>query len=147
MIRLQRTVTVDRSVEDVSHYLSDFRTTAQWDPHTATCTREDMGALRIDSRFVNTQKFGPMRPKFAYEVTELEPGAHVALHCHTPSAELNDRMDFVGDDSQTTVTYTAQITLKGVARLAEPLVKHMMKSAADDAATGMARALERLPVR
>jgi carbon monoxide dehydrogenase subunit G len=145
MIRIERTVTVARPVAEVAHYLSDFRTTEQWDPHTASCTREDTGPLAVGSRFVNQQKLGPLRPSFTYEVIDYEPGESITLHSESRSADLTDSMAFADSDGGTTVTYTAQFEFKGVTRFAEPLLKPMLNKIGDEGAAGMEAALKRLP--
>jgi carbon monoxide dehydrogenase subunit G len=145
VIRVERTVTVDRPVDEVAKYLSDFRTTEQWDPHTARCEREDTGPLGVGSRFVNTQRIGPLRSKYTYEITEFEPGRRVVLHSKSGSADLTDSMSFAGDANRSSVTYVAEVQLKGVARAGEPLFRLLMNRLADDGARGMKDALHRLP--
>ena len=145
MIRVERTVTVDRPLDAVAHYLSDFRTTAQWDPHTAECTREDSGDLGVGSTFVNTQKFGPVKPKYTYRVSTFEPGRSITLKSNSGSVDLTDTMLFAGGDAQSTVEYIAEFRFKGVGRLAEPFFKPLLNKLADDGARGMREALERLP--
>jgi len=145
MIRVERTVTVDRPVDEVAKYLSDFRTTAQWDPHTASCERTDTGPLGVGSRFVNKQKIGPLRSSYTYEVREFVPGKHIELQSRSGMADLTDSMYFTGNDAQTTVTYVAQFDFRGLARAAEPVLKQLLNKIADDGARGMNEALQRLP--
>jgi carbon monoxide dehydrogenase subunit G len=145
MIRIERTVTVDRPVDEVAKYLSDFRTTSQWDPHTASCEREDTGPLGVGSRFVNKQKFGPVRSSYTYEVSEYEPGRGITLRSTSTIANLTDSMQFSGNEQRTTVTYVAQFEFKGIARSAEPVLKPLIDKIADDGARGMEAALRRLP--
>ena len=146
MIRIERTITVDRPVDEVAKYLSDFRTTSQWDPHTASCEREDTGPLGIGSRFVNKQKFGPMRSSYTYEVSDYEPGRAITLQSRSGMADLTDSMRFAGDERRTTVTYVAEFDFKGLARRAEPVLKPLINKIADDGARGMTAALKRLPM-
>ena len=145
MIRVERTVTVARPLNEVAKYLSDFRTTVQWDPHTASCERQDAGALGVGSRFVNKQKIGPVRSSYTYEVSEYEPDRRITLQSHSGSADLTDTMCFEGDDATTRVTYIAEFRFKGLARAAEPILKPLLNKIADDGARGMSDALQRLP--
>lgn len=145
MIRVERTVTVARPVDEVAKYLSDFRTTSQWDPHTASCEREDTGPLGVGSRFVNKQRIGPLRSSYTYEVSEFEPGRRITLRSHNGMADLTDSMYFAGDAQDTTVTYVAEFDFKGLARAAEPIFKPLINKLADDGAKGMNEALRRLP--
>ena len=145
MIRIERSVTVDRPVDEVAKYLSDFRTTEQWDPHTSECSREDTGPIHVGSRFTNKQRIGPLRSSFDYRVVDLEPGRSITLKSDTRTLELTDTMQFSGDDRRTSVTYVAELKLKGVTRFAEPVMRKMMNKLGDDGARGMTEALQRLP--
>jgi hypothetical protein len=46
VIAVSRTVTIVSAIDRVAPYLSDFTTTAQWDPHTAECARLQDGPVR-----------------------------------------------------------------------------------------------------
>lgn len=138
-------MTVHRPLHEVAKYLSDFRTTEQWDPHTASCSRTDTGPLGVGSRFVNKQKIGPVRSSFNYEVSDFEPNRRITLRSHSGSADLTDTMRFEGDDTNTTVTYVAEFEFKGLVRRVEPLLEKMLNKIADDGARGMESALQRLP--
>jgi carbon monoxide dehydrogenase subunit G len=145
MIRIERTVSVDRPVGEVAKYLSDFRTTEQWDPHTVRCSREDTGPVAVGSRFTNVQRIGPVRSSFEYHVVDLDPGRSIRLASSSSSVDLTDTMTFTGDENRAEVTYVAELELKGPARFAEPVMRRLMNRIGDEGARGMAEALYRLP--
>lgn len=145
MIRIERTISVDRPVDEVAKYLSDFRTTEQWDPHTVRCSREDTGPIAVGSRFTNVQRIGPVRSSFDYHIVELEPGRSIRLVSSSSSVDLTDTMTFTGDDRRAQVTYVAEVQLKGAARFAEPIMRRLMNRIGDEGARGMSEALSRLP--
>jgi hypothetical protein len=70
MTATSRTVIVDRPVDKVAAYLSDFSTSAEWDPHTVTCRRLDAGPLGVGARFENVQKVMGRESPLTYEVTD-----------------------------------------------------------------------------
>lgn len=144
MITVERSVDSDHAVAVVSAYLSDFTTTATWDPHTRSCTRLDDGPLREGTRFDNTQQLGPLRTTLRYTVQTYEPGRQIVLVSRSRALHATDRMRFEERGSGTRVVYTAQFDLRGAARLAEPLLRRVMDSVADDGAAGMRRALAAL---
>jgi uncharacterized protein YndB with AHSA1/START domain len=146
LIEVTRRVRTSTPVELVSAYLSDFTTTATWDPHTASCRRVDDGPVAVGSVFDNVQRFGPVRSRFRYRVEHYEPGNRIVLTSQSGSVDLRDTMTFVADrdGSATTVTYTARLRLKGAAKAAAPIVRRMFDRIADQAADGMQRTLDTL---
>jgi hypothetical protein len=148
MITVERQIRTDRATDLVAHYLSDFRTTAQWDPHTVECTRLDTGPLGVGSRFANTQRVGPLRPTLNYEVADYQPGHSIRLVSKGAMMTSTDTMRFEPDGAGgTTTTYRLDITLPAVLRLAEPLLRRAVVKVADGGAAGLRQALERLPRR
>ena len=145
MITVERTVTTNADLEQVAAYLSDFSTTEQWDPNTASCRQIDAGPVRVGARFANTQKVGPARTTLEYRVTGYTPNSFVELECDSRLLRSVDRMQFShGPGGTTTVTYRASINLKGIGGLAEPGFKIVMNRIADKAAASMGRHLDEL---
>ena len=140
-----RSVTVDRPIDRVAAFLSDFTTTAQWDPHTASCHRLDSGPLRLGARFENVQRLAGHDSTLVYEVTEYEPGRRIVLEGGNDTVRTRDEMTFAETgDGETTVTYTVDVRLLGAAKLGELLVPAVMKKVADDGEDGMRERLLRL---
>ncbi len=94
MITVERTITTNADLEQVAAYLSDFSTTEQWDPNTASCRQIDAGPVRVGARFANTQKVGPARPTLEYRVTGYTPNSFVELECDSRLLRSVDRMQF-----------------------------------------------------
>ena len=148
MIEVARSVRTSCPLDVVADYLSDFTTSARWDPHTADCVRVGDGVgVRVGVSFDNTQRIGLLRTTLHYTVSAFEAGSFISLHSHSRLLDAEDSMRFVDDGGTTVVTYTARFDLHGPAALAEPLLKVMMEKIADDGADGMQRALDGLHSR
>ena len=133
-----RTVTVARPVEIVAAYLSDFSTSADWDPHTVSCRRLDEGPLRVGARFENVQRLAGHESVLTYTVTEHDPGQRLVLEGGNDSVHTRDEMVFSRTaQGGTTVTYTVTVELQGLLVAGTPLVPAMMTKIADDGAAGM----------
>lgn len=133
-----RSVTVDRPIGRVADFLSDFASTAEWDPHTVSCRRLDDGPLGVGARYENVQRLAGRESTLVYEVTEYEPGRRVVLEGGNDTVRTRDEMTFAESGAgQTTVTYTIDLHLLGAAKLGEPLVPVLMKKVADDGEDGM----------
>jgi carbon monoxide dehydrogenase subunit G len=147
-VRLQRTVTVQKPLEKVFAYLSDFTTTTDWDPGTVRTVRT-CGDGTFGTEYLNTSTFGGRETQLTYVVVDLVPNRHIALRGENKTVIANDTMTFqeTGDDAgaaYTEVTYTAEFTFKGITRLVAPLMKPAFTRLGNEAEAGMATALARL---
>lgn len=143
--KTSRTVTVDRPVEKVAAYLSDFTTTAEWDPHTVSCRRLDSGPLAVGARFENVQHLAGRDSTLTYEVTTYEPGRRIVLEGGNDTVRSRDEMVFdPTPEGGTAVTYTVDIELLGLAKVGQPVLSLALKKVADEGAAGMRSQLEAL---
>ena len=140
---IERSVTVDRPVDAVFAYLSDFTTTTEWDPGTVRTERVS-GDGGVGTRYRNTSSFLGRQTRLDYLVTERVPGQRFALRGENPTVVAHDTMTFVAQNGSTTVTYRADFEFKGIARFVAPLLSPALKKLGDDAEQGMREALERL---
>lgn len=136
-----RTVWTAAPVERVAAFLSDFTTSAQWDPHTVSCTRTEgkgSGGLGVGARYRNVQKIAGRTSTLSYRVVEYEPGRRIVFEGGNDTVHTRDEMVFDRDSAgRTSVTYTVDVTVRGAAKVAQPLVPAVMKKIADDGAAGM----------
>lgn len=140
-----RSVTVAQPVSRVADFLSDFSTSAEWDPHTVSCRRLDDGPLAVGARFENVQKIAGHEATLDYRVTEYEPGRRIVLEGGSDTVQTRDEMTFEATaEGGCTVTYSVDVHLSGAAKLGEPLVPAVMKKIADEGAEGMRQRLSRL---
>ncbi|GAB6898276.1 SRPBCC family protein [Kineosporia succinea] len=145
MTSTSRTVIVDRPVEVVAAYLSDFTTSAEWDPHTVSCRHLDDGPLAIGSRFENVQRLAGHDSSLVYTVAEFEPGRRILLTGGNDTVDSRDEMTFTPTpDGGTQVTYSIDITLKGAAKLATPVMPPALKKLADEGAESLEARLRAL---
>lgn len=139
-----RTVTVDRPVERVFDYLSDFTTTNEWDPGTVRTTRQ-VGEGGVGTRYHNVSRFMGRETELTYVVEEVSPTKRFRLRGENKSLVAHDTMTFAPTATGgTTVTYRAEFELKGLAKLAAPLLAPAFKRLGDEAEDGLRSALERL---
>ena len=143
-MEIVRTVTVDRPVERVFDFLSDFTTTTEWDPGTIRTTRE-VGEGGVGTRYRNVSQFMGRQTELTYVVEEVSPQRRLRLRGENKSVVAHDTMTFTPTDTGgTTVTYRAQFDLKGLAKLSAPFLAPAFKRLGDEAEDGLRAALERL---
>ncbi|GAA4825627.1 SRPBCC family protein [Nocardioides caeni] len=121
MSSVERTITVDRPVEAVWTYLTDFSTTEQWDPPTVSTVRTS-GDGGVGTTYRNVSKVLGHEATVDYEVVAYEPYERFELVGSASGLDLHDTMSFSSDGTSTTVTYRAEFTPRGAAKLATPLI-------------------------
>lgn len=143
MPKIERTITVDTPLEQVWTFLTDFTNTEEWDPPTVS-TKLVSGDGGVGSVYKNVSRFLGRDTEVEYTVTEVEPMTLFRLKGSATAMALLDTMTFEEAGGQTTVTYTAEFSPEGAAKLVEPLMPLALKKLGDDAAEGMQRELNRL---
>ena len=147
-MKLVRTVTVEKPLDTVFAYLSDFTTTTEWDPGTVKTVRSS-GDGGFGTEYENTSTFNGRQTQLTYVVQELVPNQRISLRGENKTLIAHDTMTFreVGSHetgTKTEVTYTADFTFKGIARFIAPLMKPAFERLGNEAQTGMAAALAQL---
>jgi uncharacterized protein YndB with AHSA1/START domain len=142
-MQIQRSVTVQRPIERVFAYLSDFTTTTEWDPGTIRTTLE-RGDGSVGTTYRNVSSFAGRQTELTYRVVELSPAHRFALRGENKTVVAHDTMEFTSIPRGTTVTYTADFSFKGFARLVAPLLRPALSKLGDEAERGMREALLRL---
>ena len=147
-MRLERTVIVEKPLDKVFAYLSDFTTTTEWDPGTVKTVRAS-GDGGFGTEYLNTSTFAGRQTQLTYVVEDLVPNRHIALRGENRTVIAHDTMTFREkiDDTgvaSTEVTYTADFTFKGIARLIAPFMKPALTRLGNEAESGMSAALAKL---
>jgi hypothetical protein len=142
-MRLQKTVIVDKPLDAVFGYLSDFTTTTEWDPGTVV-TVNHHGDGGVGTTYLNTSTFLGRKTQLTYIVGEFIPGRRIRLRGENKTVIAIDTLTFRPVASGTEVTYTAEFTFKGLSRIAAPLLKPAFERLGNEAEAGMRKALNRL---
>ena len=142
-MKLLKTVVVEKPLEAVFGYLSDFTTTTDWDPGTVTTVRRH-GNGGVGTTYLNTSTFLGRTTQLTYIVREFIPGKRIQLRGENKTVTAVDTMTFRSIDAGTEVTYTAEFTFKGPSRLLAPLLRPAFERLGQQAQTGMRKALNQL---
>ena len=132
MITVERTVEVERPLDAVFAYLSDFVHTVAWDPGTIETTRTDHGPIRLGARFHNISEYRGRRTELDYALVRFEPGAHLTFTGTNKTVEATDDLAFRAAGESTTITYRAHFRFKRWVRLAEPFLRRGFEPIADE---------------
>jgi uncharacterized protein YndB with AHSA1/START domain len=142
-MKLHKTVIVDKPLNTVFGYLSDFTTTTEWDPGTVVTVTQN-GDGGPGTSYLNTSTFLGRKTQLTYVVREFVPDERIRLRGENKTVIAVDTMTFRSVDAGTEVTYTAEFTFKGPSRLLAPLLRPAFERLGTKAQAGMRTALHQL---
>ena len=140
MAHYTATVTSPRPYAEVWQYMSDFRCVREWDPSITSVTLvRGTDPRAVGSAFrVVLDSPGPGDTEIEYEVRELAEG-RLVVRGETPSLVSLDTITVVPGEGGTgsAVTYDAELSLKGVRKVADPVLGVGFHRASDEARDGL----------
>lgn len=143
MASVERTLTVDQPPEKVWAYLSDFRSSEEWDPPTVR-TERTSGDGGVGTTYHNVSKLLGSEQEVEYEVTEYVEGSRLQLAGDAGSIQLLDTITVEPSGTGTKVNYHAEFTPQGAAKLTAPLLPAGLKVLADQVASTLEERLRQL---
>jgi carbon monoxide dehydrogenase subunit G len=141
MARYQATVASRRPAADTFSYLATFSNAAEWDPGVLSARQLDPGPVRPGTRFRLTVPLLRRRLELTYAVVTLAPGREVVLAATGHLLRATDRIAVAPDGDGATVSYQADVRLRGPLRLLDGLLRPGFRAVGDRAAAGLARVL------
>lgn len=139
-MRINRTVTSSKPISEVFRYLSDFTSTNDWDPGTVK-TSKVQGDGKVGTVYENRSKFNGRESDLIYIVTDYEENKMIRLRGENKSIIAVDTITFRENNGKVEVTYDANFTLKGIAKIAGPFLGKAFKILGDEAEVGLRKAL------
>jgi len=142
MIRIQRVVTVGRSVGEVFAYLADFENTNEWDPGTVRTTRI-AGSGGVGTTYRNVSRFAGRETELEYTAVELREPGLLRFRGENGTVTAHDTiwLEPTGP-GVTELTYRAEFVFKGIARWLAPLLRRQFSKLGDDAARQLRAVLQ-----
>jgi hypothetical protein len=128
----------------VFRYMADFRSCATWDPSVKSATLLSEGdPVQQGARFHVNAGGIPLD----YETTELVPDSKIVLYAKNALMVSLDTITVAPRaDGGSDMTYHATVELRGVFKLASPLLNKAFNGVGDRAKAGLEKALADLPV-
>jgi carbon monoxide dehydrogenase subunit G len=141
MAHYNASVDTPRPLEEVFAYLSDFSTTAEWDPGVVEAERLTEPPIREGSEFRLLARFLGRETPLTYRVVEYDPPKAITVRGENSSVVSLDRMTFEPAGEGTRITYDAKLSLKGPMKLADPLLGLAFNRVGDRALAGLRQTL------
>ena len=136
MITVKGTISTSLSPSQAFAYLSEFEHTSELDPGTPVVEKRSIGPVAGGHKYHAEAEFKGKRQSVEYKVIELRPG-HIKLRGENKTLVSFDSIDVVPSATGSDVTYTAEFSLNGFRRVAEPFLKPAFNSLRDPALNGL----------
>jgi len=137
MAHYHAVVATRKSPEEVFAYLSDFSTTAEWDPGVHEAERLDEGEIGEGSAFRVVADFLGRKEKIEYRIIEFDPPTVVTLRGENATAVSLDRITCEPFGGGARISYHADLTMKGLLKFADPLLALLFARIGDRALAGL----------
>lgn len=131
-----------KSPAEAFAYMADLAHFAEWDPGVTTVEQSE-GAGPGPSAVYDVTIKGLGAP-LRYRTTRYEPPTSIVVRAESRFLTSLDEItvDADADDAGSIVTYDAELTLNGLLRLADPVLRIMFGRIGDRAAAGLIRVLD-----
>jgi carbon monoxide dehydrogenase subunit G len=130
-----------RSQEETFAYMAEFANVRSWDPTVAEARPLQEGEPGRGARFfVRVHWLGRDLP-LTYEIADFEPPRRLVLRAENATTVSEDTVEVEPHGEGSRLTYDARVTLKGVARLFDPLLSLAFNRLGENAAAGLRREL------
>ena len=141
MARYRDTIASPRSAEEVFDYMATFSNVSEWDPTAAEAHPIDGNEAGIGARFHVLVRWLGREIPLEYTTTVYERPKRVVLRAENSSTISEDTITVEPTSTGCEMTYEAQLTLKGVMRIIDPIFGLAFKRLGDNAAAGLRRDL------
>lgn len=141
MARYRASIETEWTPNEAFAYLSDFSTSAEWDPGVVEAERLGAAAIGEGTEFRLVAEFLGRKTPLTYRVVEHEPPRAVTFVGENATVVSHDRITFEAIPAGTRVSYDADLRLKGPLKLADPLLALAFNRVGDRALKGLRAAL------
>ena len=127
MVKVEHSVTIDRSPSEVFDYIADPSKLPEWQSTALEASTESGGPLALGARAVEVRKFLGRRMESTMEVTAYEPGRELSFKVVSGPVPFRVTQMLSAADGGTRIDIVLEGDPGGFFKLAEPLVARAAK--------------------
>lgn len=141
MIVLHETVDVDRPIEEVFAYVSDFTTTVEWDSTALSARKLTPGAVAVGTQFEVVCGLPVGSVKLLYTTLKLTENTCIELLGTSSFFDARDVITFTPTATGTHIDYRAEFTFKPLVSTVASLSEKGMQKMGRESVAGLGEAL------
>jgi carbon monoxide dehydrogenase subunit G len=135
--RLLETAKTSLTPAEAFAAVGDFGNVYKWDPGVTSAVKRTPGEVEVGTVYDLELTYRDRSLEMAYTVTEHVAGEKIVLEGTGGVVHALDVISFVPDGEGTLVTYQADLTLTGIARFIQPLIKSRLTAVGEAAGIGL----------
>ncbi|MBE0476998.1 MAG: SRPBCC family protein [Coriobacteriia bacterium] len=132
MIRTEKTILIDRPIEDVFDYLADFKNDMQWRSELAEIRQTTGFARGQGARYEQRLTWGDREADADFEVVEYEPNRHIGFRGSSGSLSARGDYELDAEDGRTRLRVVGELELSGVLEAAEEMIGDAVQRAGEE---------------
>lgn len=131
MIKTEKSIIIDRPVEEVFAYVSDLQNSPQWQNGVLEARRTTKGALGVGTQYTSVRKFMGRRMEAVIEFVAYEPNKKIAFKSTSGTTPFEEYFLFESTAEGTRLTSVLELQTGGLMGLADPLIAGSIKRQMD----------------
>jgi len=112
MLRITKTICVDRNPYDCFTYLADLRKLVEWDSNVVSASKRTQGPVAKGSCFTVGVNLGGIRIPFTYVITEFRPSDRLVMTGRSLLFNVNDSITFTESERGVEISYCIDFYFK-----------------------------------
>ena len=142
MTVLHEIVEVKRPLEEVFAYVSDFATTAEWDPTVLSARKLSAGAIAVGTQFEVVCALPVGSVTLLYTVETLQDNSRIELRGRCAFFEVHDIITLSSTSTGTQLDYLAEFHFKPAVAPIASLSRKGLEKMGSESVAGLAEALQ-----
>jgi uncharacterized membrane protein len=125
MTKIERSIVIDRPVDEVWNFVHDPTKDALWQTTLRESELLSEGPIGVGSRVREVRQFLGIRVELAWEVTEYEPNTRSSIRGVSGPVPLSGSYVLAPENGGTRFTVAGELDAHGLFKLAEPVFARM----------------------
>jgi carbon monoxide dehydrogenase subunit G len=125
MTRIERSVVIDRPVEEIWEFVHDPTKDARWQTTLVESNVETEGPMRVGTRVRQVRRFLGVRFEMTWEITEYDPPRKSSIKAVSGPIPLSGSYLLEPVQGGTKLTAGGEVDSRGLFKVAEPVFARM----------------------
>jgi uncharacterized protein YndB with AHSA1/START domain len=131
MIKKEKSIIIDRPIEEVFAFVGDLETGIQWQSALLEVRRTTQGPLGVGTQFTSVRKFMGQKVEATVEYVAYEPNKQITFRSISGPSPFEQSFLFESAAEGTRLTSILELQTGGLMGLADPLVSAGVKREMD----------------
>jgi uncharacterized protein YndB with AHSA1/START domain len=127
MIQFERSVLIDRPIEEVFSFISDFENEPKWCEEVVETQQTSEGPVEVGSTFIDHVEFMGRTIESTYEILAYERNKSITIETSAGPVPFVATYSFDEDEGVTKLAILAEAEPGGFFKLATPIIRRQLE--------------------